>query len=103
MQEGGSPFARSHRKEGGMSQVLAVALGGAEVRQVPKLGMSLEEVIFAFGSEQLVRDLRKIGALVPDLHGRSLLFDVGHANVVWAEWRAGKYARQLLAVKGGGE
>jgi hypothetical protein len=77
-------------------QLLAVAIKGAEVRPIAKFGYTLEEVEYAFGSEQVVEDLRKIGALVPAKRvGRSLLYDAGHLAQVWAEYCAGRYDGKL--------
>ena len=76
--------------------ILAVMVKEEEIRQVPKLGLTLQELIFCFGTEQLVDDLRRIGVLKPlKYRGRTMLFDVGEANQVWAEFKAGTYEEAL--------
>lgn len=67
-------------------------------RRVPKHALTLEEVVFALGSEQLVVDLRRIGALEPALRRRqTILFDAGAVARVWAEVRDGRYDEALRA------
>lgn len=67
-------------------------------RQVPKHALTFEEVCFALGSEQLVADLRRIGALEPALRRRqTILFDAGAVARVWAEVRDGRYDEALRA------
>jgi hypothetical protein len=76
--------------------ILAVMVKEHELRPVPKLALTLDEVIFALGTEQLVKELRSINALVPvKRHGRTMLFDVGDVNRVWADFKAGKFDAAL--------
>lgn len=83
-----------------MATLMGIVLADSEIRQVPKHGLTLEEVGFAMGSADLVRSLREIGALMPaQNHGRTLLFDAGDVARAWAEFRAGKYGERLKAVK----
>ena len=80
-----------------MSRVRGIVLDEAEVREIPKHGMTLDEVSFSYGSSELVKRLRTIGALKScGTLGRTLLFDTGDVARVWAEWKSGKYERLLL-------
>lgn len=80
-----------------MSRIRGIVLDEAEVREIPKHGLTLDEVGFAYGSGDLVKKLRTIGALAPcNTIGRTLLFDAGDVSRVWAEWKSGKFDRLLL-------
>lgn len=82
-----------------MSAVMGFAMVKGEIRQVPKYGLTLDEVEFAIGTADLVASLRKIGALMPAKRlGRTLIFDAGGVALVWAKFIAGDYDRQLEAI-----
>jgi hypothetical protein len=67
-----------------------------ELRVLPKYGLTLEEVVFAIGTPDLVKCLRRIGALVPaKTHGKTLIFDVGAVAAVWGRYLKGEYDAQL--------
>ena len=79
--------------------LMGIAVTETEIRQVPKHGLTLDEVGFAYGAGDLVKTLREIGALVPAKnYGRTLLFDAGHVARAWAEFCAGKYDQRLAAI-----
>lgn len=83
--------------------VMGVVLVKGELRQIPKYGLTLEEVEYAFGVAELVKSLRKIGALRPaQMVGRSMVFDAGHLAEVWARFTAGEYTARLLQLEGKG-
>lgn len=80
--------------------LMGVVIEAGDIRQVPKHALTLEETDFALGSNQLVRDLREIGALVSTKRiGRTLLFDAGDVAQVWADYRAGKFDEALGKLK----
>ena len=84
-----------------MSRIRGIVLDEVEVREVPKHGLTLDEVAFSYGSPELVKRLRAISALKPcGSLGRTLLFDTGDVARVWAEWKAGKFERLLREVDG---
>lgn len=60
-------------------------------RKIPKFGMNKDEVIFSFGSTKLVRDLIAMGKLRSKKAGATLLFDSGHVEDIWKQWRDGKF------------
>jgi len=62
-------------------------------RRVPKLGMTTDELYFAFGSHKLVRDLISEGHLCGKKAGATTLFDAAHVTQVWGNWNDGKFDR----------
>lgn len=71
-------------------------------RQIPKYVLTLEEVNFALGSEQLVKDLRSIRALQGKKRGQRLEFPTAEVAKVSAEYFAGKYDEQILKLNSKG-
>lgn len=62
-------------------------------RRVPKLGMTTDELYFAFGSHKLVRDLVSKGHLRGKKAGATTLYDANHVQNVWESWNKGEFDR----------
>ena len=73
----------------------------AVAKVLPKHALTLAEVVWAYGgAESLVKELRKVGALVPAAtNDRHIMFDANHVAKVWVEFRSGKYDGQLKTWK----
>lgn len=53
---------------------------------IPKLGYTLQDVIFAVGSEDIVKQMRKEGWLKP-ISEKPMLFDVGDVQRAWQRFK----------------
>lgn len=83
-----------------MNAVMGVVLVQGDLRQIPKYGLTLEEVGFCYGNGDLVKSLRAIQALQPAKRlGRTMIFDAGHVAEVWARYIKGEFDA-LLATLG---
>jgi hypothetical protein len=74
----------------GDGEITAIRLTQSQRRKViPKYGMTQDEVIFAIGSEDLVRRMRAEKWIVPVLE-KPLLFDAGAIATAWARILTGE-------------
>lgn len=81
--------------------IAGLMVDGSDIRQLPKHALTLKEVEFALGGEAMVKDLRRIGALVPAVRRKqTVLFDAAAVAQVWADLRAGDYDDQLEIKRG---
>jgi len=64
-------------------------------RQVPKVALTLDEVHFSFGSQDLVKRLRKLGVLYGKRLKRTILFDAEHVRDVWGRYYSGEVDDKL--------
>ena len=64
-------------------------------RKIPKHGLTKEEVIFAYGSTKLVRDLVRVGKLKGKKSGATVLFDALHIEQVWKQWMKNEFDHLL--------
>ena len=72
----------------------AEALG----KQIPKHLLTLSECEHALASPQLVKRLRRIGALTGKREGQLLLFRADHVAEVAARYLAGEYDAKLAEI-----